>query len=417
MKILYIDIFAESINPTAALTPLLFRTVTPNTIFYGPGLVSRTILENGLRRFIDRAGPFDVAVFGPNIPILSDDENAAVAATEYLSRFAALAPDPMLILTFLNDVLHEATDIPIRTKILSTLNFDYYACSNAQIERIHAGSFHIVGPNRQAVCKLAELPNYAREERHFRRKSKRLCDAYAEFVSQYPERIVTAFHFVAETEFTFRHSEARRYKINIPGVEYVLRRRARKAIANSEFMLAPKRVFNLYRLLGKLGVEPFARYVPLNLYHAAFREGLIDSQLVYTARGGFGIPIRKFFEIPAAGALMICTPPHGFGALGFHDGEHYIEADPEALPNVVTALSHDAERVSRIAQQGQALVFDQHSLAARAHQIRSCLEALVDGTYRGADWVGGKLVLRSGNDQPVAREPSAKRALAVENGA
>ena len=41
MKILYVDIFAETINPTASLTPLLFRNVAPDTVFYGPGLTSR----------------------------------------------------------------------------------------------------------------------------------------------------------------------------------------------------------------------------------------------------------------------------------------------------------------------------------------------------------------------------------------
>jgi glycosyl transferase family 1 len=403
MKILYVDIFGETINPTASLMPLLFRTVAPDAVFYGPGLASAANLELGLERFIERFGPFDVAMFGPSIPVLADVADPVGSTTRYLQRFTALLPTASLIAPFLKDVLGAAGRIPVSTKIISTLNFDYYACSPAQIDSIEALGLHILGPNRQFVHKLVELPDYAKEERHFRRKAERLGDAYADFVAAHPERVITATHFVAETEFTARHTDTRTHPINVPGVEYVLRGRALKALARSGSRIAPKRIFHLYRLLGGLGLAVFAHYLPLKLYHLTFQQGLMDSQLVYTARGGFGIPIRKFFEIPAAGALMICIPPYGFDALGFRDSEHYLEAEPETLPALVAELSHQPERVARIARAGQTLVFAQHSLTERARQIRACLKVLVAGTYRGANWVNGEFVLRGELAQAALR--------------
>jgi hypothetical protein len=413
MKILYIDVFAQALNPTATLMPLLFRTVAPHTVCYGPGFVSGSELELGIQKFIQKHGPFDVAMFGPNIPILSDIDDPIPSTVKSLRNYAALVDDSALVAAFLADVLGAIAYLPIDLKITSTLNFDYYACSTAQIEKLNALGFCILGPNQQFVGRVAELPDYAREERHFRRKADRICDAYADFVTAHPERVITALHFVAETEFTFRNIWSRPHQISVPGVEYVLRKRALGALSASSISVAPKYIFHLYRLLGRLGFAMFAHYLSLELYHLTFKRGLMDSKIVYTARGGFGMPIRKFFEIPAAGALMVCTPPHGFDAIGFRDGEHYIEAAPEELLDVVATVTKEPERAVRLAEQGQSLVFESHSLRARAEQVHSCIAALLAGRYCGAEWVKGRFHVR--NSTPTEAR-NATAASVVQSG-
>ncbi len=75
------------------------------------------------------------------------------------------------------------------------------------------------------------------------------------------------------------------------------------------------------------------------------------------ARGGFGLPIRKFFEIPATGAMMICTPPYSFRELGFRDDDNCIIAEPEALPSIVEELLAQPAKVADIARRGQDSCF------------------------------------------------------------
>jgi hypothetical protein len=106
---------------------------------------------------------------------------------------------------------------------------------------------------------------------------------------------------------------------------------------------------------------------------------------------------------------MICTPPVGFDALGFRDGQHYIAAEPQTLPQVIDELRRDPERAARIARNGQDLVFTKHSLAARARQIRTCLDAVAAGTYRGADWLNGQFSLRS--ERKPAATPSGQGGM------
>jgi hypothetical protein len=119
---------------------------------------------------------------------------------------------------------------------------------------------------------------------------------------------------------------------------------------------------------------------------------LKTSRYVFTAPGGFGLPIRKFFEIPAAGALFLCRPCTGYQELGYVSGVHYLSAEPNDLPGLLqelvrTGAGHD------VATSGRKVTANNHSLQARAQQIQLCLEALTRGIYRGARWRDGEFIV------------------------
>jgi hypothetical protein len=128
------------------------------------------------------------------------------------------------------------------------------------------------------------------------------------------------------------------------------------------------------------------------LYNLLFQRTLADTQCVYTARGGFGIPIRKFFEIPAAGALLLCSPCNGFEALGFESGRHYVAVEPEDLPDALAFWLRNSD-AQKIASMGHALMLARHSSSARGEQIERCLHKMVAGQFTGARWVGGQYLV------------------------
>ncbi len=394
MRLLYVDVAARAINPTATLMPLLIRAAVPDAMFYGPGYTARETLGRGILRFVDGNGPFDAVVFGPHVPLLSVGARAAEGMLDYLRRFTVLPSLGPELGAFLTDIDANAGRVDTGLRIASLLNYDYYATTPAQMERLEALRLHVLGPNRQFVSSIGELPDFAREERHFRRKAARLSDSFADFVAARPERVLTAVHFVGEAEFAFRALDARASEIAVPGAEYVLRARAMQALRRSGLGMAPKRIFALFRILRRLGAPVFSRSLPQRVYQQSFFDSLADTRFVFTARGGFGIPVRKFFEIPAAGAVMLCTPPVGFAGLGFRNGETHVEVEPEGLPDIVADLRRDPARAARIAVQGQEACFARHSLIQRASQFRACLDRLRAGTYAGADWIDGRFALR-----------------------
>jgi hypothetical protein len=88
------------------------------------------------------------------------------------------------------------------------------------------------------------------------------------------------------------------------------------------------------------------------------------------------MPIRKFFEIPASGALLVCRPFHGFGAAGFADGVNCVVSEPDALGAVHQRVSEAGHIYDAVAAAGQQLMIEQHSIAARARHFAVIIEAI-----------------------------------------
>jgi len=172
----------------------------------------------------------------------------------------------------------------------------------------------------------------------------------------------------------------------------VLRKDAVRRLAGTRLRSASKAYFHLYRLANRLGLPVFSHPLALRLYNLFFQRTLADTRCVYTARGGFGMPIRKFFEIPAAGALLICNPCNGYIDLGFEAGRHYVKAEPDTLLDVLSEWL-PSPRAQEVASAGQQLIIARHSMAARGEQIERCLRAMVAGSYRGARWCQGEFLV------------------------
>lgn len=392
MRVLYVDANAWHINPTANLLPVLVRERFPSARFYGPGLVDDAVLAGGLRAFVDRHGPFEVALLGPATPFLGEGADADRGAVAFLRRYASHRLSDRTLLSFFADARAAFGKLPVAVRLVSVLNFDYYATSQKQIDALLEQSIAVLGPNDQFVLPLADLPDFASREKHYVKKADRFTDAWRNFLLQYPERVVTATHFVGPQEYCFDPLSGRPYEVAVPGVEYLLRKDAVRRLAGVRLRSASKTYFHLYRLANRLGLPAYSHPLALRLYNLFFQRTLADTRCVYTARGGFGIPIRKFFEIPAAGGLLICSPCNGYADLGFEAGRHYVQAEPDALLDVLSEWLA-SPRAQEVASAGQQLVIARHSMAARGEQIERCLRAMVTGGYRGACWLQGEFVV------------------------
>lgn len=395
MKILYVDANVWHLNPTANLLPLLFRERFAQTSCYGPGFSSHQELAGGLLRYVNETGPYDALVVGSNTPIMGDGAGVVEGAVAYLQRYTAhhLSADHLTV--FFQDVRQSLAGLDVPVKLVSALNFDYYATSQRQVDVLLERGLSVLGPNDQFVLPLASLPDFAKREKHYVRKADRFSDVWYDFLCRHPERVVTAVHFVGQQEFFHDSLDARRSDVAVPGVEYLLRKDALKQIAGTRFRQASKAYFHAYRLGNRLGLPVFSNQVLLRLYNLMFQRTLADTRCVYTARGGFGIPIRKFFEIPAAGALLMCSPCNGYEDLGFEPGRHYVAVEPEALPDALMHwLKHPGAQ--DIARAGQALTLARHSLFARGAQVEQCLRAMGAGRFGGARWVRGEYVVNEG---------------------
>jgi hypothetical protein len=103
--------------------------------------------------------------------------------------------------------------------------------------------------------------------------------------------------------------------------------------------------------------------------------------------------VRKFFEIPALGSVLVCMPCNGFEALGFENGVNAMVARPDQIPEVHAFLEAHPEEAQNIADAGRELIWEKHTVQARAAQLAASLDAILSGRFKGSYWEKGEFCL------------------------
>lgn len=404
MRLLYADTHVHSLNPTNTLMPHLVASAAPSLTLYGPGFSSPDDLVRGILKFVERTGPYDGIVLGPNSLLWSWAADHVDRSARSTKRYTALSSAPERIAAYNRDIMNSLPDLPVKWRIASLLTLDSYAAAPRVTERLESLDLHIIAPDAQFSPLPEQLPDWVWMERHFIRKKKLVSGAWREFLERNAHRIISLPHFVGDNEFFYRGLAERSIRISAPGVGYVMRQRGVEALKSRGIAVRRKHVFNLFRALDKLGIQAFSNFVALRLFNVTYLSDLVGSRFVYTAPEGFHIPVRKFFEIPAAGAALLCLPPWSFSSLGFRDGEHYVNVTPESLPDALLELEKNPDRAQAIADAGRRLVLRKHSASARISQLSQCLKAIGNGTFKGSRWDNGEFRLIGAEAAADARD-------------
>ncbi|MET4637677.1 glycosyltransferase [Mycetocola sp. 2940] len=104
-----------------------------------------------------------------------------------------------------------------------------------------------------------------------------------------------------------------------------------------------------------------------------YARSLGSALIVPTCGTIAGDLVRKHFEIPASGALLLTERTAAVEAAGFVDGENCVFADPSDVVDKVEFLLDNPEVLARISRAGQHLAHSRHSIENR-DQIRQWFE-------------------------------------------
>ena len=372
-------------NPTRDLLRLLFKQVG-ETVFYGPGYVCSEDLENGLDEFAGRSGPFDLVVAtAEHVAFTSVVEERSLLSKRY-SRFYPLM-FPKRDLHYFPDIMKEFVNLAA-PKIFTTLETDYYCLTEESLATIRNVNASVIGWGTEFTSPLHALPDYRKEA--FCEKAN---DHWNDFVTQYAERIISLPAFVAETEFSWRPLEGRPCSWSVMGARYRSRKLARSALEEGGIDWAGKTLLWGLGVLNRGGLKPLRYSAGIALANHWFKNAIEGSRYSYTCGSGLRYPVRKFFEIPALGAVLVCEPCLGFEALGFEDGVNAVVCQPENVLAVHRELESDGSRAQAIAAAGRDLIWRTHSLHARIEQLRTALESILAGRFRGSRWCSGAFQL------------------------
>ncbi len=382
MKLLYIGIGAKYINPTNSLLPATLA-LHNEVVLYGPGYVSGEVLSRGIERFVELHGGFDL--------VLSSRPNWAMgeADVEFLRRFTVSRVDMTAVLPFANDVRTYLKTCYL-PKVLFLTDLDVHAISQTAIDDLNNSGAWFVTWAKGFSRDISDLEVFSKEEFYARKVKQNKLGLWHTFAEESVSRFLCIGHFVAETEFDWGGLEERLYRISVPGQRYVRRREMETLLRKRGVPLPSAMAKPVFSLLDRIGGRPYANAALQTYYGAQFRELIANSKCAYTDGSGYERPIRKFFEIPALGTILMCTPFPGFEKLGFEDRKNALVVDQSNVMDVLNWLERCPEEGARIAAAGRDLIWKNHSAHARGKQLAMCFDAIRTGTYRGSDWIDGQ---------------------------
>jgi hypothetical protein len=409
MKILVIDVNAKYINPAVELVSRLVDSSSDSekkVLHYGIGYLDRSVLSKGLAEFLtqEKFDP-DVLVIGQNFPLFHELKDLQTGYTQFLKNFNYCYFNKNILGDgAISQFVSDAKDFIYRfTKPVFVLqfNFDYYAATADLIDKVlRINDFYLVTRGEQFILPLREV--VGDKEKHYLAKADRLSDDWLTFIKSIPERVVSLVHFAGPHEYCFLPLSERRYDCVVPGVEYALRRQAKQILAASQFTSPPQGYAKAFALLNKLKLQPYSKYIGLEMYNALYRQSIINSRVAYVAREAFGLPVRKFFEVPALGTVMIGVMCNSYRALGFQDRVNFLHCEPEQLKDLLGDLLSDQTAAQRLADNGRNLIRVHHSFSVRSRQLEECIHSVLEKKFAGSYWENGQFKIKKVNrNRPV----------------
>lgn len=360
-KALFVDINSSYLNPTRSSIWHLLTAVF-DLSFFGPGFSSEELLCQGLSSFIDKHGPFQYIFTTPHIALCS--WNSRSIDHDYQRIFYFDFDHHQL--AFVPSIRDQLLSFDTTQRIIFALDLDFWNLSQSSIQILD--SFSIIfgmGTNLWPTHTSHDVDIW---------KTK-INTNWSQYLMSNPSKVIDFPHFLTPFEFSFANYNYKSpLQWSVPGVLYNNRKRfldllkAKKAsVSSSSF----SRIVSKFRQWGLCSHRDF--YL-LNLSRHIYRKLITTSNFSYACGSSIGMPLRKFFEIPAFGSLLVCEPIPSLGWLGFKHMQNCVIMDsdnPSATIDLIHSLSET--EINNLTHSGQQHVLLNHSTYARSRLLKSSL--------------------------------------------
>lgn len=394
LKVLFIGICNRYINPTNWLIPPMLR-LEHEVLLYGPGYVSDQEVTAGLDAYCEKHGDLDFVITDrPHWDITEND-------VQFIHRYTVSSAKKEIIYKFALDAGAFLSKTRLR-KIIFLTALDVYAISEKMIATLLESEAYFVTEAGGFSRPLEELEHIDKEEYYTRKVGSHKFGLWHGFVTNHGERFINMGHFVGETEFNWSALDNRKYVVSVPGQLYYQRGMVQRRLKTQGYAMPSGRHKLLFTIMDHIGLRPYAKLPLLGLYNLLFQRMIAASRYAYTEGFGFDRPIRKFFEIPALGTVLLCSLCAGFNRLGFLDRQNCVVVSESDVVDAIRWLEESPDTAQRIADAGRLLIWRQHSIYARAAQFRQASESILAGRYCGTEWQDGRFVVREKRDRSAA---------------
>lgn len=390
MNILYVAENSDYLNPNAKYYAIVMKNLGAK--FFGPGFSTDEELRQGLHRYIDKNNGFDLIVTAlyPDYERFNGPINMKIAFKSWSqARFLYYSKNSFDFIPQIGKELYEINNTPL----VYIFGADTYNISKNYLEPLKKDNIYTIAAGKQFTKFIDKKALKVKEK-----FSDDINNNFFDFVNEYDHKIISFFHLLGEDEFKFNSLSNRKYDISLLGVLYNHRMDILKKISNKGYKIPSTIHRKVYAMLNKLGVGVYSNYIFLSLYNLIFRYYLFNSKFSYTCGTELDTLVRKFFEIPAHGAVLITKNIFWLKDLGFKNGENFLSIErAEEIFDILGTFENNLDKIQQIASRGQNLIYENHTVSARTIQLKSAFEKIIAGDYKGSYWEEGKFILTPNN--------------------
>jgi len=385
IKALLIDHYHLYINSTNYTFPHHLSSILDLKIF-GPGYVSEDDLRKGLKSFINKHNGFDVYLSTSNFAFRRGLKEWANYKNSYLFKVSYI-PYNHKYFEYCHKIENDFEKL-IGPKILYFINQDYYNLLDRHIEVLEKKYDYILAPNQSIFPK--NNIQYLNSETFSIEYTK--YKKWHSFSSNHNEKIFPLTHAVSKGEFDYSSIHHRKNDWCVPGAEYISRVTAKQKLLDRNLIKKRGRLasrFNMFLFNNFINRQFF-----INYYQKSFSNSLKESKFCFTCISKLEFPLKKIFEIPSHGSLLVMPENKTVKNLGFKNMKNCIFTKPENILDVNDWLRNNMDKASQIAEEGRNFVLKNHTLEQRSLDILKFLKKILVNKYKGADWINGKIVFK-----------------------
>ena len=377
IKVVLLDYNVRYINPTRNYLQELLQKVC-EVYPFGPGYTTEDDLAKGVQAFIDRLGGVDLVVATEHVLFWTPRISVSQYRKNYMFSFTQGAVE----YTRLMQQFYAKWKGP---KISLLAESDFWNFTSGQIEKLESYGGVFAGWGSEVVSCVDEL-----REREPGEIPRNITNHWLKFVERNVSNFFTFLHYVAQEEIVDTPLHQRPKGWSVLGASYLSRKIARERLSAARIPWEGRSQIIVMKILSRLmRTGLISRSWSIDKINSGFRKGLLQCRYGYTCGAFIRGPIRKFFEIPAAGQVLVCEPFKGASDVGFFDHQNMLACDPEDILEVHQWLVKNPEEAQVMAERGLDMIRKNHSISARSYQLREVFEAVIDGTFSGGRWEQG----------------------------
>lgn len=216
------------------------------------------------------------------------------------------------------------------------------------------------------------------------------------FLNNHANRIISLPHVISTEEII---SELPIFSskniISIPGVKYFLRKEV--------YSFLKKNIFSSFLsnsldwIVMKIFYQIPIAYFKHKLLHFHFKKIISKSLFSFTCGSTSGYLVRKFFEIPSFGSILITYDYEFLKNCGFLPNKHYLPVrDVSDLLPILKKdfIFNNFSNLNLIKYNALSLIRQNHSSAARFQQLCNTFKVIESNSFHGSYWENGIYIFR-----------------------